>query len=193
MKLSANAHKTYVKLIVAGVCLASLSMIATAGGPDPATAPAPKAESSATAIAADPSVEYRTGLAAYDAGEYDKARRIWLPLAEKGYMLAQRGMGKLYEKGRGVDRDFAVAIKWYRPAAEQGDAESQYRLSVGYAYGLGIKKDESLAFTWLKKAAANGQKRAQKSLARAYADGLFGVPRDPEQAKYWYDKANSGS
>lgn len=192
MKFSVNKIMTNIKLTVVGACLSLLSMHASAGGSEP-TALAPMAEPPATATTAAPSVKYHTGLAAYDAGDYDKARRIWLPLAEKGDVRALRGMGKLYEKGRGVDRDFAMAIKWYRPAAERGDAESQYRLSVGYAYGLGVKKDEAVALTWLKKAAANGQKRAQKSLARAYEDGLFGVPRDPEQAKYWYDKANSGS
>jgi TPR repeat protein len=30
-------------------------------------------------------------------------------------------------------------------------------------------------------------------LARAYQDGRLGLVADPEQAKYWYDKANSGS
>jgi uncharacterized protein len=128
---------------------------------------------------------------AYDAGDYDKARRIWQPLAEKGDIRAQRGMGKLYEKGRGVDRDYATAIKWYRPAAEKGDAESQYRLSVGYGYGLGVKKNEAKAMEWLRKAAENGQKRAQRSLAKGYEDGLNGLPRDPEKAKYWYDRSRT--
>jgi TPR repeat protein len=138
---------------------------------------------------ASPVPDYQAGAAAYDAGDYAKALRIWRPLAEKGDTRAQRGMGKLYEKGRGVERDFAAAIKWYRPAAEKGDAESQYRLSVGYGYGLGVKQDEAKAMEWLRKAAENGQKRAQRSLAKGYEDGLKGLPRDPEKAKYWYDRS----
>ena len=188
MKFSVNELMTNCKLAVVGVCLSSLSILAWAGGPDPNT-PAPKAESPVTATTAAPSVDYLTGLTAYDAGDYDKARRIWLPLAEKGDVRAQRGMGKLYEKGRGVDRDFAMAIKWYHPAAEQGDAESQYRLSVGYGYGLGVKKDVAKAMEWLRKAAENGQKRAQRSLAKGYEQGLNGLPRDAEKAKYWYDRS----
>ena len=161
-----------------------------AGGPDPAqTAAAPAPVS--TGLQTAPSADYEKGAAAYDAGDYALARKIWQPLAECGDVRALRAMGKMYEKGRGVDRDFAEAIKWYRPAAEQGDAESQYRLSVGYGYGLGVKKDEAKAILWLRKAAENGQKRAQKSLARGYEDGSYGLPRDPEKAKYWYDRSKT--
>jgi len=139
-----------------------------------------------------PPKSYEAASVAYEAGDYAKARSIWQPMADKGDMYAQYAIGRLYEKGRGVDRDFATAVKWYRQAAEKGHADSQYRLAVGYGYGLGVKKDETLAVMWLRKAAANGQKRAQKSLGKAYEDGLFGLPRDPAQAKYWYDKASSG-
>lgn len=178
-----------IKQTVMGMVLWTFSSLALAGGnalmPPTTSAPAPASASAS----AGPS--YEAGLAAYDAGDYDKARRIWQPLAEKGDVRAQRGMGKMYEKGRGVERDFATALKWYRPAAEKGDAESQYRLSVGYGYGLGVKQDEAKAMEWLRKAAENGQKRAQRSLAKGYEDGLNGLPRDPEKAKYWYDRSKT--
>jgi len=48
-----------------------------------------------------PVPDYQAGAAAYDAGDYAKALSIWQPLAEKGDTQAQRGMGKLYEKGQG--------------------------------------------------------------------------------------------
>ena len=111
---------------MAAFVLCLLSAPAFADKPPPVAEPKPA-----------PVLDYQAGAAAYDAGDYAKALSIWKPLAEKGDTQAQRGMGKLYEKGRGVDRDFATAIKWYRPAAEKGDAESQYRLSVAYGWGLG--------------------------------------------------------
>ncbi len=172
------------------LCLFSAQILA--GGTDPvAPSAAPASKPVPTPISTPPSADYQKGLAAYDAGDYAMAMNIWLPLAEKGDVSAQRGVGKLYEKGRGVDRDFAKAVRWYRPAAEQGDAESQYRLSVAYGYGAGVKKDEATAILWLRKAAEGGQKRAQKSLAKGYQDGLFGLPRDPAKAKYWYDLESS--
>ena len=178
-----------------GMVLWAVAALASAGGPAltlPAvSAQAPAAAQVPAAVLPPSSANSEAGAAAYDAGDYDKARQIWQPLAEKGDVRAQRGLGKMYEKGRGVERDFAMALKWYRPAAEQGDAESQYRLSVGYGYGLGIKKDEAKALEWLRKAAKNGQKRAQMSLAKGYEDGLNGLPRDPEKAKYWYDRSKT--
>ena len=180
-----------IKQTAMGVVLWVASSLVLAGGATSTTPTSPVQAPAPTSAPAPAGAHYEAGSAAYDAGDYDKARRIWQPLAEKGDVRAQRGMGKMYEKGRGVDRDFATALKWYRPAAEQGDAESQYRLSVGYGYGMGVKKDEAKAMEWLRKAAENGQKRAQRSLAKGYEDGLNGLPRDPEKAKYWYDRSRT--
>lgn len=193
MKMGITADRMMMpRVSAAGLVLWLFSTQTFAGGPGPTTpVMAPESRPTPTSIPAPPSADYQKGAAAYDAGDYAKALSIWLPLAQKGEVSAQRGVGKLYEKGRGVDRDFTQAIKWYRPAAEKGDAESQYRLSVGYGYGMGVKKDERKAIQWLRKAAENGQKRAQKSLSQGYADGSHGMPRDPEKAKYWYARSQT--
>lgn len=182
--------------IICTVCLVSVT--AAAGGlTTPAKSPSEVSSSVApsppTKIQKTTEIDFNKGNAAFRANEYAKARHIWMPLAEQGHTQAQYAVGRLYEKGNGVERDFATAAKWYRLAAENNHADSQYRLSVGYAYGLGLKKDESLALVWLRKAANNGQKRAQKVLGRAYEEGRLGLSVDSEKAKYWYDKAESGS
>lgn len=189
-----NNVTMYIRLTTLSMVLGAISTLVLAGGmaPVPAQSSAPPAVTAPATAQALAGTDAKDGAAAYEAGDYDKARRIWQPLAEKGDTQAQRGMGKLYEKGRGVERDYATAVKWYRPAAEKGDAESQYRLSVAYGYGLGgLKIDEAKAVEWLRKAAENGQKRAQKSLARGYENGLHGLPRDPKKAKYWYDRSKT--
>lgn len=164
------------RLIIAGFMLVLFSL------PVAADKPAPPA--------AD---KFQDGASAFSAGQYAKARELWLPLAENGDARAQHAIGRLHEKGKGVERNFAQAFFWFQKAAEKNHADSQYRLAVGYAAGLGVKKDEATALSWLRKAANNGHKRAQKMLARAYDGGRLGLTADPEQAKYWYDKANSGS
>lgn len=173
----------YPNLIVAGLilCLSALPSVAD----KPARIPVNTASAQAD--------EFQSGMTAFNAGQYSKARELWLPLAEGGDPRAQHALARLYEKGRGVDRDFKVAADWFLKAAEQGHADSEYRLAVGHLYGLGVKRDETAALAWLRKAANHGHKRAQKTLARAYQDGRLGLVADPEQAKYWYDKANSGS
>ena len=132
------------------------------------------------------------GLAAYNAGDYATALRLCRPLAEQGDAQAQYLLGRMHEKGRGVDRDFSAAARWYRMAAERNHHESQYRLAVAYAYGLGdLAQDDAQAIAWLRRSAEGGYKKAQKRLAQAYEEGRFGLPRDPKLAQYWRDKANA--
>jgi TPR repeat protein len=171
------------KLIIAGLVLCLFSL------PSAADKPAP--------IPINPTTSqvdrFQSGMSAFDAGQYSRAHELWLPLAEGGDPRAQHAIARLYEKGKGVDRDFKVAAGWFLKAAEKGHADSEYRLAVGHVYGLGVPRDEAAALSWLRKAANHGHKRAQKMLARAYEHGRLGLVADPEQAKYWYDKANSGS
>lgn len=158
-------------------------------GPVLADKPAPVTADKPVSAAMD---KFSSGTRAFDAGQYDRARELWLPLAENGDIRAQYAIGRLFEKGHGVDRNLETAINWYRKAAEHGHPDSEYRISVGYAYGLGLQRDETEALIWLRRAANHGQKRAQKALAQAYEAGRLGLNADPKQAKYWYDKANSG-
>ena len=37
--------------------------------------------------------DYEDALAAYNAGNFEKAFRLWKPLAEQGHALAQAGVG----------------------------------------------------------------------------------------------------
>lgn len=68
------------------------------------------------------------GFAALKKGDYATARHEWRPLAVRGNMDAQFGMGVMYNAGQGVEQDFREAAKWYRLAAAQGHAEAQFNL-----------------------------------------------------------------
>ncbi len=60
---------------------------------------------------------------------------------EQGHAIAQYNLGHMYDKGRGVSRDFGEAAKWFRLAAEQGDADAQDKLGFMYAKGFGVPQD----------------------------------------------------
>jgi hypothetical protein len=45
-------------------------------------------------------------------------------LAKQGNISAQLNLGVMYERGQGVAKDYAEALKWYRLAAEQGNANA---------------------------------------------------------------------
>ena len=51
----------------------------------------------------------------------------------------------MYVNGRGVLKDEAEAVRWYRLAAEQGHAGAQYNLGLMHAKGEGVLKDSVLA------------------------------------------------
>ena len=50
--------------------------------------------------------------------------------AQKGYSRAQYYLGEMYEKGQGVDQDYAEAIKWYDKAADSGYGMAEDRVAV---------------------------------------------------------------
>jgi uncharacterized protein len=49
--------------------------------------------------------------------------------AEQGDAAAQVALGFRYERGQGVTRDEAEAVRWYHKAAEQGDATAKEGLA----------------------------------------------------------------
>jgi TPR repeat protein len=65
------------------------------------------------------------GLEAASSGNYKKAYRLWLPLAEQGDVGAQHNLGIMYFNGFGVPQDNKEAVKWFLLAARQNYAESQ--------------------------------------------------------------------
>jgi len=69
--------------------------------------------------------DFKQGLAAYDAKDYQKTLQEWLPLAEQGDEYAQTGLGLLYQFGNGVSMNYQEAVKWYSLAAGQGSIVSQ--------------------------------------------------------------------
>lgn len=120
------------------------------------------------------------GVEAYNAGDYDTALAEFTALVEAGYAAAQREMGKMYAEGKGVEKNDAEALKWYRLAAEAGNAGAQRELGHMYKKDGGalfnkvagwfgkdkpepvLQKDDRLAYMWYDLAAAQGDKEAKK-------------------------------
>lgn len=101
--------------------------------------------------------EFATGLAAYDAGDYQTAVAQWRPLAEAGDAEAQVALAGLYQDGLGVTRSLGSAIDWYRKAAAAGHPVAQLNLGDLYARGAGVPTDLVEAYVWLRLAARQGR------------------------------------
>jgi len=108
--------------------------------------------------------------------------------AEQGDAEAQFSLGFCYDDGRGVKKDYAEAVKWYRKAAGQNFAPAQFNLGYCYANGQGVKKDEEEAVKWFTKAAEQNYAPAQSNLGYCYDNG-HGVAQDYVEAVKWYRKA----
>jgi predicted nucleic acid-binding Zn-ribbon protein len=89
---------------------------------------------------------------AYDRANYKTALNIWLPQAQQGDPIAQTYVGEIYEKGLGIEADYAIAAHWYQQAAEQGYARAQINLGYLYEGGLGVPRDLTKAMNWYRKA-----------------------------------------
>lgn len=101
-------------------------------------------------------------------------------------------LGRMYEFGRGVPKDYAQAMLWYRKSADQGYAIAEFRLGILYANGLGVPRDESQAVSWYQKAAEHGNVDAQELIGLGYFTGR-GVPPDGAKAYFWLDIASMGN
>ncbi|MGH6813390.1 MAG: tetratricopeptide repeat protein [Methylocella sp.] len=143
------------------------------------------------AVASPLRADDRDARRAFDAGRFDEARSLWLPLAAAGDAEAALNLGLLYDLGRGVPQDSSMAYRWYRQAAEAGLVQAAFNVAVMLDSGTGTPRNGAQAALWYARAAANGYHRAQYALAQLYAAG-DGVPRNPATAEAWYHAAAIG-
>ena len=123
-----------------------------------------------TACAAPPDtarfkIDFERGVKAYEAGDYEAARKLWQPLADNYDLAALRNLGHLYRLGQGAPKNGKKARSYYEKAAKLGHAPSQTNLAQMYFSGTLIERDSKKALQWLEKAAAQGYPPARQLLA----------------------------
>lgn len=94
----------------------------------------------------------KAGIEYYKKGDYEKSLSFLKKAADSGSIKASRYLGKMYQYGKGVDKDYTLSFKWYLNAAEKGDKESSGMVGASYYFGQGIKQDYKESFRWLLKA-----------------------------------------
>ena len=108
--------------------------------------------------------------------------------AKSGKAEAQNDLGKAYYEGKGVEKNFTEAVKWYKKAAYQGNAKAQEGLAICYDNGNGVEEDLKEAVKWYTRAAEQGNADAQNDLGYGYEFGE-GVEENIKEAVKWYTKA----
>ena len=87
-------------------------------------------------------VKYR--IKDYNSGRYDSAFEGFSEYAKMGNATAQYYLGKMYEDGLGVSRDYVKAVEWYRKSAEQGNAAAQCLLRSKRFFADSIEKYKTI-------------------------------------------------
>lgn len=115
----------------------------------------------------------RSGIEAWQKGDYAKAVSIWQPLADRGDPDAQFNMAQAYRLGRGVKANSATARTMMEKAAAQGHLVARTTLGL-----LLIRDGAQLdGLKWLKGAAEDGEPRAMLVYGTALING-DGVTQD---------------
>ena len=73
-------------------------------------------------------------------------------------------LGGLYQKGVGVEKNEAEAVRWFRCAAEQGFMKGKSLLGQAYLEGKGVEKNEAEGIRWLRESAEQGDPAAEEFL-----------------------------
>lgn len=108
---------------------------------------------------------------AFENGDYEKARLLWLELAEQGDAEAQNYLGIIHYLGLGTSKDYKKANAWYERAAKAGHPDAQRNFADMIHFGRGIKKSNQDAYKWYFAAFQQGNEKAGRQIEVLAASG----------------------
>src|ERR1700744_2721426 len=107
------------------------------------------------------------GLAAYDAGDYPAAYKIWSSI-DAYDLAAMRNVAMMLREGKGVAKDPKAAADLYETASEAGMPTAMADLAEMYLNGELGAPDPKRALPLLQTAASANHPVAQFDLAKMY-------------------------
>lgn len=121
-------------------------------------------------VADDGSVWYQQGLNHYSANAPDHGRAFELfgQAARAGYPRAQYQYGLMYQRGEGVNRDYAKALHWYKLAAGHGLGIADHHIAQMYQHGHGVRPSYQHAIYWYSRSISHGYEAAVNPLEEIY-------------------------
>jgi uncharacterized protein len=123
-------------------------------------------------------------LVLFDDGNYVEALPIAQEFAAKDDAVAMLMLGRMMQKGLGVDADAKQAQYWFSKAAEKGNVDAQLALALIFLEQQNLAEGGPL----LEKAAQAGNVTAQYNLGLFYSGIYNNEPQWP-QAATWFQKA----
>ena len=132
--------------------------------------------------------KFDQGAAAFDAGDYPAAFKIFSELAGNYDLAAMRNVALMERKGLGTPKDPAAAQAMMEKTARRGLPSAQADLGVMLMDGEAGKPDEKAALPWLEMAARFQHPIAQYRLAELLEEGAV-IPKDLPAAELLYGAA----
>lgn len=134
---------------------------------------------------------FDSGVAAYDAGNYRQAFKIWWDLRYED-LAAMRNLAIMLRKGQGVAKDPKKAEELYQRAADAGLPTAQADLADMLLKGEAGPPDLASALPLLVAAAAANHPVAQFELGELYETGAPPLlPKNLDMARQLYAAAAS--
>lgn len=118
-------------------------------------------------------------------GRAEEAVALFREASSKKSAGATASLGVMYATGRGVERDYEAAMRYYQAAARMGSAHAIEGIGVLYANGQGVARDMSEALAYWMVAAAAGDEDAMKLMME-----YMPASSAPEAAPI-YERANA--
>lgn len=128
--------------------------------------------------------DYEKGIRALEAKDEQRAVEEFLQVAPLGDHRAMMALGALYAAGRGVPKDFAESLRWYREAARFGRSDAIYRIGLMFEGGYGTPENRREAAKYFLDAAKKGFAEAQLKVGTMYRDGDE-FEKNPVRAYAW--------
>lgn len=153
-----------------------------------ASAPAAPAQSGPASVKPASKTVVEEAAAAYESGDYIRARGLWQELAKQGDARAMNNLGVLYDRGLGMTEDPVEALRWFKQAAENGHGPGMSNYGRMLEQGRGGARDATLAAHWFRQAADKNVADAQYNLGVLYERGE-GVSASDKDAAAWYSLA----
>jgi uncharacterized protein len=133
---------------------------------------------------------FEEGQGYYKAGDMVRAGQTFRRCAELGDPACQLQLGWHYDTGKGVAKNDAEAVRWYRAAAEQHNRVALFNLGNMYQLGRGVRKNCRTAVEWYAQSSMYNYPPGLYGLGRMYQFG-FGVKEDRAKAHALYRQAAS--
>ena len=112
---------------------------------------------------------HQKGIDYFHEGDYENAMKCFLSSCKfhgrrlfAGWATSECYIGRMFFEGKGVKKDYKIAVKWFRKATELlclghglkiSDPNACEWLGYCYEHGYGVEEDLDIALHWYKEAA----------------------------------------